>query len=176
MLTAFYTTRMVLKTFFGEYRGHEHRARVAVASMTAPLVVLAGVTCFVGLLGFAPLGAPFLDWVYFGARARDAGVQSARGAAVGDRGRRSASWSATWSTATGASPTRSCGLGRFTTILEHKYYLDDFYWDRIVQPIRDPIAAGVYWFNQHVFDGVVNGAAWVTLAASRGRSRGSTAP
>ena len=30
VLTAFYTTRMVLKTFFGEYRGHEHRPRVAV--------------------------------------------------------------------------------------------------------------------------------------------------
>ena len=87
VLTAFYTTRMVLKTFFGEYRGTEH-LHESPSVMTSPLVVLAGVTCFVGLLGFAPLGAPFMDWVYFGAAPEHAGVQPARGAAVGDRGRR----------------------------------------------------------------------------------------
>ena len=32
----------------------------------------------------------------------------------------------------------------------------------IVYPIRDRVSAGVYWFNQHVLDGVVNGAASVT--------------
>ena len=34
--------------------------------MTVPLVLLAVATCFVGLLGFAPVGAPFMDWVYYG--------------------------------------------------------------------------------------------------------------
>ena len=66
VLTAFYTTRMVLKTFFGDYRGTEH-LHESPRSMTTPLVLLAAATCFVGLLGFAPVGAPFMDWVYFGA-------------------------------------------------------------------------------------------------------------
>ncbi len=30
--------------------------------------------------------------------------------------------------------------------------------------MRDPSSAGVYWFNQHVLDGIVNGAA----SSSRG--------
>ena len=65
VITAFYTTRMVLKTFHGEYRGTEH-LHESPRSMTMPLVFLAAATCVVGLLGFAPVGAPFMDWVYFG--------------------------------------------------------------------------------------------------------------
>jgi len=36
----------------------------------------------------------------------------------------------------------------------------------IERPIRDPIAAAVYWNNQHVIDGVVNGTATLTYAFS----------
>jgi len=168
ILTAFYTTRMVLKTFFGEYRGHEH-LHESPSVMTAPLMILAAVTCVVGLLGFAPLGAPFMDWVYFGAAPEHAvfsplvalisvvavGIGLFWGYRVYHEYR---------------EPDPIVRLGRFTTILEHKYYLDDFYWERIVRPVRDPIAAGVYWFNQHILDGVVNGASWVTMRGSRGIS------
>ena len=37
-----------------------------------------------------------------------------------------------------------------------KYYLDVLYTDIIVASIKGPIAAGVYWFNQHVIDNVLN--------------------
>ena len=57
-------------------------------------------------------------------------------------------------------------LGPAYDLLEHKYYLDDLYWNGIVRPIRDPIAAGVYWTNQHVIDGVVNGTATLAYALS----------
>jgi len=43
-------------------------------------------------------------------------------------------------------------------LLENKYYLDDIYWKGIIRPIRDPLAAAVYWSNQKVLDGAVNGA------------------
>jgi len=43
-------------------------------------------------------------------------------------------------------------------LLEHKYYIDDFYMDGIVRPIRGPVARAVDWFNGHVIDLVVNGA------------------
>ena len=49
-------------------------------------------------------------------------------------------------------------LGGLYTLLEHKYYLDDIYFDGIVRPVRDTWSAGVYWFNQVVLDGIVNGA------------------
>jgi NADH-quinone oxidoreductase subunit L len=52
--------------------------------------------------------------------------------------------------------------------LEHKYYLDDIYFGGIVRPIRDTWSAGIYWFNQHVLDAAVNGAA----SGSKGLSGG----
>jgi NADH-quinone oxidoreductase subunit L len=42
------------------------------------------------------------------------------------------------------------------TFLEKKYYLDVLYENIIVAGIRGPIARGVYWFDQHVIDKVVN--------------------
>ena len=51
---------------------------------------------------------------------------------------------------------------RAWNVLQHRYYIDDFYMRDIVYPIRDRASAGVNWSNQHVLDGAVNGAAWVT--------------
>jgi NADH-quinone oxidoreductase subunit L len=42
-------------------------------------------------------------------------------------------------------------------LLEHKYYIDDFYMDGIIRPLRGPVARGVDWFNGHVIDLVING-------------------
>jgi NADH-quinone oxidoreductase subunit L len=53
------------------------------------------------------------------------------------------------------------------TLLENKYYLDDFYWKGIIRPIRDELSAAVYWSNQVILDGVVNGAAVLTRALAR---------
>jgi NADH-quinone oxidoreductase subunit L len=52
-------------------------------------------------------------------------------------------------------------------LLEHKYYLDDLYLKGIVFPVRDRVSAAVYWTNQHVLDGIVNGAG----ALARGLSK-----
>jgi NADH-quinone oxidoreductase subunit L len=45
-------------------------------------------------------------------------------------------------------------------LLEQKYYLDALYERVIVRGIKGPIAAGAYWFNQNILDGIVNGTAW----------------
>jgi NADH-quinone oxidoreductase subunit L len=50
----------------------------------------------------------------------------------------------------------------------NRYYIDDFYMAFIVRPIRDRLSVAVYWFNQNVLDGVVNGAAVFTRGLSRG--------
>ena len=163
VITAFYTTRMLLQTFFGEYRGTQH-LHESPRSMTAPLVVLAVVTCFVGLLGFAPVGAPFLDWVYFGAPEEaifspTVALISIVAVAIGLY----AGW-VTYRRYREPDPTLE--LGGFSTLLVHKYYLDDLYFNGIVRPIRDTWSAGVYWFNQNVLDGIVNGAAVVAYGLS----------
>jgi NADH-quinone oxidoreductase subunit L len=166
VLTAFYTTRMVLKTFHGEYRGTEH-LHESPRSMTAPLVFLAAATCVVGFLGFAPTGAPFMDWVYFGGVPEVpvfsplvAGISVlavAIGLLFGYR---------MYKDDKAVDPITK--LGGAYTLLEHKYYLDDIYFGGIVRPIRDTWSAGIYWFNQHVLDAAVNGAA----SGSKGLSGG----
>jgi NADH-quinone oxidoreductase subunit L len=40
--------------------------------------------------------------------------------------------------------------------LVKKFYLDDLYEKVIVAGVSGPIASGVYWFNQHVIDNVLN--------------------
>ncbi len=42
--------------------------------------------------------------------------------------------------------------------LANKYYLDDLYEKVIVRAIAHPIASAANWVNQHIIDGVVNGA------------------
>ena len=47
------------------------------------------------------------------------------------------------------------GLYKF---LWNKYYLDALYEKVIVRAIAHPLARAMYWLNQNVFDGIVNGA------------------
>ena len=49
-------------------------------------------------------------------------------------------------------------LGWFHNFLVNKYYLDHLYEKVIVKGLVGPIAAGAYWINQNVIDGIVNGA------------------
>ncbi len=44
-------------------------------------------------------------------------------------------------------------------LLDNKYYLDALYENVIVKAITGPIAAGAYWFNQHVLDGILHAVA-----------------
>jgi NADH-quinone oxidoreductase subunit L len=163
-LTAFYTGRMVFMTFLGEYRGQGHPHESPV-TMTGPLVFLAAATLGVGWLGSSFTGAPFFDWVYLGHPEEVTFV----------------GWIAGLSTLIalasilvtyvlyGQRVRERDPILSFPgyQLLEHKYYLDDLYMKGIVYPIRDRVSAGVYWVNQNVLDGVVNG----TAALVRGLSR-----
>src|SRR5207247_9096320 len=67
IVTAFYMTRVMLLTFFGEYRGAAH-PHEAPRVMLAPMVVLAALSCVAGFLGPTHL---FADWVHFGPQVRE---------------------------------------------------------------------------------------------------------
>jgi len=62
-------------------------------------------------------------------------------------------------------PLRS--LGPAYTLVSNKYYLDDVYWKGIVRPVRDDLSAAVYWNDQNILDGLVNGVASGTKAFAR---------
>ena len=163
-VTAFYTARMVLQTFFGEYRGHGHPHESPV-TMTGPLVFLAGATVSVGLLGAAQTGAPFFDWVFFEEPEHITFVPwvAALSVAAGVLGILGG-----WAVYREWRERDPIAILRGYTLLSKKYYLDEIYWRGIIRPVRDDVAAFVYWTNQRVLDGAVNGAAWVTRLFSHG--------
>jgi len=166
ILTAFYMMRAVLLTFFGEYRGHGH-PHESPPTVTGPLVALAALSCVVGFLNATAFNIhEFTDWVHIGAVEHEPfnygfAALSVIGALLG-----LAAGYRIYSRYREPEPLRALGPGY--TLLENKYYLDDVYWNGIVQPIRDRVSAGVYWVNQNVLDGVVNGAAWVARRFSLG--------
>ena len=160
VITAFYTTRMVMLTFFGTYRGHAH-PHESPPSMTGPLVVLAISTVVAGFLGAPQLGAVFADWVHFGEEVHTATFHWTV-ALIGTGAALLGIFAgyALYKERREVDPLED-RLGVFWRVLQHRYYIDDFYMNAIVLPVRDRASAAVYWFNQNVLDGIVNGAAIV---------------
>jgi NADH-quinone oxidoreductase subunit L len=153
ILTAFYMTRAVLLTFFGEYRG-QAQPHESPTVMLAPMVVLAALSCVVGFLGPTHL---FADWVRYGPRVHEPvdwgfaavsvlGVLA--GIAVGYR---------LYSRWRERDPLMR--LGPAYAFVERKYFLDDLYLRGLVRPIQYPAAEAVNSVDRRVVDGTVNGAA-----------------
>ncbi len=164
LITAFYTARMVMMTFSGEYRG-KARPHESPPSMAGPLVVLAGATLFVGLLGAPQFGAVFGQWVFYNVIEASpfvpwiallGTVLAVSGLALGYR---------LYKTYAEPDPMQA-KLGPLWNVFQNRYYIDAFYMRRIVYPTRDTLSGAVYWFNQNVLDGIVNGAASVTRGLS----------
>ncbi len=160
IITAFYMTRAILLTFFGSYRGHGH-PHESPWVMTAPLVLLAGLSAGVGLLGAPQLNAVFANWVHFGATSHSEPFEygfaaisilgAAAGLALGYR------VYARWRV---PDPLRA--LGPAYNLLDRKYYLDEIYMRGIVVPVQYKLSAAVNWFNTYVLDGIVH--AFVKIA------------
>jgi len=133
--------------------------------MTGPLVFLAAATVGVGFLGAPQLHALFFKWVYFGEPepvhfvAWIAGLGTL--AALGGIGVAYA----VYRTQREKDPLESAS-GPLWGVLQHRYYIDAFYMRAIIYPVRDRLSAAVYWFNQNILDGVVDGMA----ALARGLS------
>jgi len=157
VITAFYMMRVVLLTFFGEYRGSGH-PHESPSSMTGPLVALAGASVMVGFLNATAFNVHlFTEWVHVGAVEHEpfnygfaaiSIVGALLGLAAGYQlyGR--------W-----REREPLAALGPAYGLLQRKYYLDDLYLKGIVLPIRDTASAGVDWFNRSILDGVVHGFA-----------------
>jgi NADH-quinone oxidoreductase subunit L len=157
VITAFYTARMMMLTFFGEYRGTAH-PHESPPSMTGPLVALAAATIGVGFLGAPQLGAVFGKWVFFEEIHEATFVLwiaaiSTLGGLLGI-----AAGVSLYRERRAADPLQGT-LGPVWNVLEHRYYIDAFYMRAIVYPVRDTLSSGVNWFNQNVLDAAVNGAA-----------------
>jgi NADH-quinone oxidoreductase subunit L len=167
VLTAFYVTRAMWMTFFGEPRDHHlyDHAHESPAVMTFPLLLLGIGSAVLGLVvGFPPDGGfihTFLGPAFEGAHLEEhtaeaatvvtlAGVSVAAGLigiAIGwlmyVRGRPDP-----------AAVTRSAGP--IYRLLVNKWYVDELYDHRFVDAMRGLFGA-LWAFDVHVIDGIANG-------------------
>jgi NADH-quinone oxidoreductase subunit L len=181
LMTAAYMTRTVYLTFFGEYRGHGH-PHESGPRITVPLWILAVLGVTAGLANipsalspdstelrfehFYEPKAPYFPVENFSHPEFSLGI--ALGAtAIGLIGI-GAAYLWYWR---GLGPHGVTRRNRVAhagfTFLENKYYFDKLYEGVIVSAFKGPIARGVYWFNQNVIDGVVNGAGRLSTVVGR---------
>ena len=167
-ITAFYLTRAIYLTFYGEYKGAGH-PHESPRMMTTPLVVLAGFAIVVGLINIPGSTSVFTR------------LTAARFTLMGDIHATEINFSMAalglaaglggillgyrlWSKDADTQEARDTfRIPVLYPLLEHKYYIDDLYMDGIIRPIRGPIARAVDWFNGHVIDLVVNGAGFLAM-------------
>ncbi|MCH7668036.1 MAG: NADH-quinone oxidoreductase subunit L [Acidobacteria bacterium] len=167
-ITAFYMTRAIYLTFYGEYKGAGH-PHESPRMMTTPLVVLAGFAIVVGLINIPGSTSVFTR------------LTAARFTLMGDIHATEINFSMAalglaaglggillgyrlWSKDADTQEARDTfRIPVLYPLLEHKYYIDDLYMDGIIRPIRGPIARAVDWFNGHVIDLVVNGAGFLAM-------------
>jgi len=175
-MTAFYMTRQVILTFFGEFRGGEKmksHLHESASTMTLPLVVLAIGAILAGYVGL-PFGysliGPFLE------PAINAGMaveHEAHHAPVAlELGFMAVSvtiafvsiflaYRMYWNKPDGDKVVQAGWPGIYRT-LYNKYFVDEIYGATIVSGTLNG-AKGLHAFDAEVVDGVVNGAAKATL-------------
>ncbi len=174
-VTAFYMTRVIALTFFGEYRGHGH-PHEAPAIMTNPLVALAIPSVIAGIANIpgVTLGSlrNFSEWL--GVREVVMGDHHAESmdlstAAVG-LGVALAGIVVGWLIFSRDAETQKARdrleIPLLYPLLRAKYYLDHVALG-LVATLKGPVAKVVNWTNQYVIDGIVNGAGAVAMLLSR---------
>jgi NADH-quinone oxidoreductase subunit L len=181
LMTAAYMTRVIYLTFFGEFRGHGH-PHESGPLITVPLWILAVLGVSAGLVNlpsalspdslelrfehyFEPKGAYF-PTENFSHPGFSLGI--ALGATVIGLLGISLAYLWYWR---GLGPhgitQRNQAARAGYTVLVNKYYFDHLYTDIIAGGTKGPVARGVYWFNQNVIDGVVNGAGRLSTVVGR---------
>ncbi|TMA75233.1 MAG: NADH-quinone oxidoreductase subunit L [Deltaproteobacteria bacterium] len=190
-MTACYMFRQVFMTFFGETRAdHEvaHHIHESPRSMTVPLIILAAGSILVGFLGVPEfLGGSnrFEQWLepvfaHAGAAAHGAAAAHEAAHASHDVG---LEWTLMLASvaiaATGfvlayllyyrktlsADAIAAVGNGAPYRVLLDKYYVDELYWAIFVRGTL-LLSAICAWFDATIVDGIVNGAARLTVTLS----------
>ncbi|MEX0826085.1 MAG: NADH-quinone oxidoreductase subunit L [Acidimicrobiia bacterium] len=176
-VTAFYMARAVYLTFFGEYKGHAH-PHESPKIMTYPLIGLAGLSIVAGFVNVPGVYTGFTEWL--AARPFPMGDHHAESinfalAAIGllvalaGIGAGTRLWRKDAATQAERDRFR---IPVLYPVLEHKYYIDDFYRVALVDPIRGPVARFVNWTNTYVIDAVVNAFGGLSMVLAKGVYRG----
>jgi len=184
-MTACYMTRVIYLTFYGEFRGHGH-PHESGPRITVPLWILAVLGAVAGFANIPNSGA--LSFVPDSVALRFEHFYEPKGAYFPVENFSHPEFDlaiAVVSTIIGAFGIglgylwywRGVGVHGITErnavaragyrVLENKYYFDRLYTGIIAGAFKGPIARGVYWINQNVIDGVVNGAGRLSTVVGR---------
>jgi len=163
-LTAFYMTRLVSLTFWGEPRNREVHAHESPRVMTIPLILFAALSIVAGYVAW-PTNNLFHHFLHFGeAEARPfswtVAILATSAAALGLL----LGLALFWKRIISPSVFRE-KLPWAYNLLANKYYLDEIYWATLVVPL--------FWvvrqcsrFDQRIVDGFVNGVGYFTVGLS----------
>jgi NADH-quinone oxidoreductase subunit L len=183
VLTAFYVTRAMWMTFYGEPRDHHlyDHAHESPAVMTLPLIALAVGTAVLGILVGFPPEQGFID-TFLGPVFEGAGgghvpevatlvTLAAVSVAAGVLGILAGFSMYVRHRPDPAAVSRAAGP--FYRLLVNKYFIDELYDRRIVEAFR--AAFGAMWaFDIHVIDGLANRIGWVAALGGGALRRAQT--
>jgi NADH-quinone oxidoreductase subunit L len=173
-ITAFYMTRAVSLTFFGDYKGDGH-PHESPAIMTVPMLGLAGAAAVVGFLNVPGITEAFYKLVttrlvsseLLGEHATSFDFTAlALGLAAGIVGI-VAGYRLYFEDAATQQERDTFRIAGLWPVLENKYYIDDLYMNGIVNPIKGPLARFINWTNSYIIDFVVNLVGAVTRGLGR---------
>lgn len=165
-MTAFYMTRLVAMTFFGEPRDKNIHAHESWKVMTVPLIVLAALSILSGYVG-APWKNMIGHYVSLEAIGLEGGEHAfsmgiaAIGTIAGLLGIGLAS--IIWLKPVLRFESLRPAFGWVQTLVANKYYMDEMYDIVIIRPLMLTTRA-MYAFDRWVIDYlIVNGTGWITV-------------
>ena len=169
-VTAFYMTRAVALTFFGEYKGHGE-PHESPRIMTGPLIGLAVPSILFGLLNIPGLQWPgignFTEWlgirvVAIGDHHAEAIDFALAGIGLGAALLGIALGWMLWGKDRDTQEARDrFRVPALYPLLRRKYYMDDLALG-VVGATTGPLARFVDWTNTYVFDGIINAVGGAT--------------
>ena len=176
-ITAFYMFRLMFLTFWGQFRGtHEqqHHLHESPASMTVPLIVLAGLAAVAGFWGMPQFSDMALLPNYFGAYLHSAipvghAVEVSFGeelphiaiTIVGTLAMIIFAYSRFVSK--GNVPVAEADMNGFQRLVYHKFYVDELYNSLVTKPLDAASGFAYRFFEVKGVDGLVNGVGSSTL-------------
>jgi NADH-quinone oxidoreductase subunit L len=150
-ITAFYVSRAMFMTFFGEFRGHGHPHESPV-SMWAPLAVLAALSLGGGYFDIPHFLEPVFP-VEHGAHDMTLVAISVGAGLLGI----AIAW-LLYVAKPGMADSIANGLGGVYRLVYNKYFVDELYDATIVRPLVKGSRQGLWQFGDAWFiDGMVNG-------------------
>ena len=173
-ITAFYMTRLVALTFFGEYKGHAH-PHESPKMMTYPLIGLAFFAVTAGWVNIPGVYNGFTEWLATRVPLTGMGDHEAGGfdwpLVLLTSGIVIASVVIGWLIYSRDAETQvqrdRLRIPVLWPLFENLYYIDDFYMMGIVRPTMGPLAKLVLWIDMNIVDGIVNAVGAGSLATAK---------